>query len=103
MYFGLISNFYWSAIIINDGDDDANYNNNNNNNINNNNTKNNIKKNKNNNKKNNRTTSLLPLFYIKRFVLNIYFFKSVSSRKTKHDLLNENSHCISYLYKNNSF
>ena len=101
MYFGLISNFYWSAIIINDGDDDANYNNNNN--ANNNNTKNNIKKNKNNNKKNNRTTSLLPLFYIKRFVLNICFFKSVSSRKTKHDLHNENSHCISSLYKNNSF
>ena len=101
MYFGLISNFYWSAIIINDGDDDANYNNNNN--ANNNNTKNNIKKNKNNNKKNNRTTSLLPLFYIKRFVLNIYFFKSVSSRKTKHHLLNENSYCISSLYKNNSF
>ena len=101
MYFGLINNFYWSAIIINDGDDDANYNNNNN--ANNNNTKNNIKKNKNNNKKNNRTTSLLPLFYIKRFVLNICFFKSVSSTKTKHDLLNENSHCISSLYKNNSF
>ena len=101
MYFGLISNFYWSAIIINDGDDDANYNNNNN--ANNNNTKNNIKKNKNNNKKNNRTTSLLPLFYIKRFVLNICFFKSVSSRKTKHDLFNENSHCISSLYKSNSF
>ena len=89
MYFGLISNFYWSAIIINDGGDDDDHNNNNSNNKNNNNINNN-----NNNNKNNRMISLLPLNYVIRFVSNIYFSKLVSFMKTKHDLHKENSHWI---------
>ena len=93
MYFGLISNFYWSAIIINDGGHDDDHNNNNSNNKNNNNINNN-NNNNNNNNKNNRMTSLLPLNYVIRFVSNIYFSKLVSFMKTKHDLHKENSHWI---------